>query len=541
MSKLFVRSFLVLTLLFGMVFAVGTAVLYHYHCPLIWALGLAVIVVTLQYILSPYIIDWIYHINWTPPRMLAPEFAEFLEGVCKKRGIAVPRFGIIEDGNPNAFTYGHVPSNARLVVTRGLLQMLDREEYEAVIAHEIGHIRHYDFIVMTFASLAPLMLYMLYRWTRDRRDGIFAVSIGAYVAYIVSQYIVLFLSRVREFYADEHAANIVSNPNSLSTALVKIAYGLARINQQPDDDGDQKKNKQPALNKSQLMGSLGVCSFGSAVPMALYSTNAAGQFAPDHMVRAMQWDLWNPWAKFFELNSTHPLVAQRVRAASRIAMRRNQQPAFPLTSEPRESCWPTFLMDLLFLALPWIGVALGLLFAYGRGFSGADANPFGWFVSSLKLVFLFGGIGWLIRLSFSYGGSFKKSTVVELVGDVDVSHIRSIPVELEGEVIGRGVPGLFWSKDLVMQDESGFVTLIYRQPLGFLETLFGIFGAEWLIGQKGKIRGWYRRGPIPYVELKEADFANGRSVRCYYYVFTWAMALLTTLVGAYMTFASMGH
>lgn len=540
---LFARSLLVLAFLFGMVFAVGAGVLYYYNFPLIWAVGFTVVIVLTQFVLGPYIIDWIYKISWYTPAALSPDFDTFLRELCKKRGIPVPRFGIIEDGNPNAFTYGHVPGNARLVVTRGLMEMLTKEEYEAVVAHEIGHITHYDFVVMTVAALAPALLYMLYRWMgHQRRGGLPAlfVAIGAFICYFISQYIVLFLSRIREYYADEHAATSVADPNAIATALVKIGYGLARI-QDPGQQQAQaqgKKRSQPLFNKSQMMGSLGICNFSSATPMALYSTTATGQFSMDHMLKAMQWDLWNPWARWFELQSTHPLIARRIRSISWTAKRLNQNPVFPMTTPPKEVPWSSFGMDLMFLSLPWVGVMLGILFGFGHDIHSPGAIlQSESFLSRWALVPLLGGIGGLIRLAYSYGKEFRHSTVVDLVGELDVSHIRCIPVELEGEIIGRGVPGLFWSKDLVLQDETGFITLIYRQPLGILDTLFGLFRAEHLVGKKGTIRGWYRRGPAPYLELSSARFTDGDSTTCYYPTMMWASTIIITVVGILLYFA----
>lgn len=539
---LFARSLLVLALLFGMVFAVGVAVLYHYEFPVSWAIGFTVAIVLLQFALGPYIIDWIYKINWYPPAALSPEFETFITELCKKRRIPVPRFGIIEDGNPNAFTYGHVPGNARLVVTRGLMEMLTKDEYEAVVAHEIGHITHYDFVVMTVASLAPALLYILYRWSfHQRRAHFLPVAIGAFLCYYVSQYIVLFLSRIREYYADEHASTSVADSNSIATALVKIGYGLARVQdpgQQQQAAQGQKKQSQPLFNKSQMMGSLGICNFSSATPMALYSTTATGQFSMDQMLKAMQWDLWNPWARWFELHSTHPLIARRIRATSWTAKKLGQQPTFPMTTPPKEIPWSTFAMDLAFLAMPWAGVVLGILFGLGHEYRapGSILQSEAFF-SRWALIPMLGGIGWLIRLAYSYGKEFRHSTVADLVGELEVSHIRCIPVELDGEIIGRGVPGLFWSKDLVLQDESGFITLIYRQPLGFIDTLFGMFRAEHLVGKKGRIKGWYRRGPAPYIELSRASFHDGDSTTCYYPSYLWVGAVLTTVAGILLYFA----
>lgn len=542
MGKLMIRSVMVLALLFGMVFAVGAGVLYYYDFPVIFALIWAVGIVTLQFLLGPYIIDWIYKIQWILPEEISPQFGEFFRGLCAKRGIPVPKFGIIEDGNPNAFTYGHTPKDARVVVTRGIQQMLTEEEFNAVVAHEIGHITHYDFIVMTFASLAPMLLWLLFRWSRGGRKNegaAVAVAIGAYVAYVVSQYIVLFLSRVREYFADEHAAESVTSASAISTALIKIAYGLAKIPQEQIKTKD-KKAKQPLFNRAQMIGSLGICSFSSGSSMAMTSTTLTGQYSRDRMVAAMQWDLLNPWAKFYELQSTHPLVARRALAASKIARRLGQPSLFQESPAPTRSYWAEFMNDLLFVSLPYYG----LIFAVGMlawNWLHPVSIPMGGYEGHLdKLMANIGlarygillmGIGLLVRLSRTFAGNYRKATVVDLVGEVNVSHIHCIPVEVEGQIIGRGVPGLFWSKDLVMQDDTGFMTLVYRQPLGILETLFGAFKADQFVGKKGKFRGWYRRGPSPYLELKDATFETGERFTCRRYEFVWGMAAFLTLLG----------
>jgi len=544
MGKLFFRSLLVLALLFGMVLAVGTAVLYHYDCPVIYAVIFATVLVTLQYIAGPYLIDWIYKVRWTTPQEISPEFTQFLTELCRSRNVPMPRFGIIEDGNPNAFTYGHVPKDARVVVTRGLIQMLTPEELNAVVAHEVGHIKHYDFIIMSLAALATLILYYMYVWTRGRRGNAALIGLGAYVAYLISQYVVLFLSRIREYFADEHAVFATNNANAMSRALIKIAYGLARI---PQEELDASGNKKRVMSKSQMVGSLGICSFSSAASMAINSTDVTGCFSVDKYVKAMQWDLWNPWAVFFELHSTHPLIAKRVRAASRMALSMRQQPELPAVPAPTESYMPLFWKDLLYISLPWLGVIAGVVITsmsgsaqtsyYAARMSGHYTNFFIWILGAYKLALLLGGIGWLVRLAFSYNSDFKTSTVEEAVGQMQVSHIRPIPIELEGQVIGRGIPGLFWSKDLVIQDQTGFITLVYKQPLGILEFLFGLLKADALVGKRGKFQGWYRRGPSPYIELKEAQFEDGTKTKCAYRTYLWILAGIVTAIGAYLVIA----
>lgn len=540
MSKLFARSLLVLFLLFGLLFAVGTTVLYYYNMPLIWGIGFAIFITGLQYALGPWLIEMILKIRWISPQEISPEFAEFYTDTCGKRGLKTPRFGIIEDGNPNAFTYGHTKWNARVVVTRGLVEMLDPEELNAVVAHELGHVRHNDFIVMTVASVVPMILYMIYTMTRHRkRDAgpVVVVAISSYAAYIISQYIVLLLSRVREYFADEEAAYTAPNANSISTALIKIAYGLARISRE-DKSGDKEADKRAkqSADQGKLVGTLGISNLAAAQAVTLGGTTTSGEFSPELMIRAMQWDLRNPWAIFFELQSTHPLVARRVRAASEIASRRNQTPLFAHNPVQTDSYWDAFAKDILFALLPWFGVAAGLAFSWGDVSSnvphGISSLFFG--APNFKFALFLGGLGWMGRLAYSYKREFTKANIADLIGEVEVSHINCIPVELEGKVIGRGIPGLFWSKDLVMQDSTGFITLIYRQPLSILETLFGLIKAEKLVDQQVTVRGWYRRGPIPYLELKEAIFESGDRARCHYQSFLWAMAIIATLVGGFL-------
>ena len=114
---------------------------------------------------------------------------------CRDAGVPLVRLGIVDDGTPNAFTFGHVRRDARMWVSRGLLERLDRDELDAVVAHEVGHIRHWDFAFMTVAAVIPIALYSIFLATSDARDEGQSVAIAAYAAYLVSQVFMLALSR----------------------------------------------------------------------------------------------------------------------------------------------------------------------------------------------------------------------------------------------------------------------------------------------------------------------------------------------------------
>lgn len=524
MFNLFFRSMMVLALLFGLLFAVGMAVVFYFGLPWGFAAFIALAVVFLQYLLGPWIIELIYKIQWKEMKALDPSLAEFVENVCAAKRIPLPRFGVIEDGNPNAFTFGHYPGDARLVVTSGLLRKLNQAEVQAVVAHELGHIAHWDFVVMTVAAVVPLLLYVLYMSarmaSRSRRRGksagaVALVAVLSYIAYIVSHYIVLLLSRVREYYADQFSAEVTANPEALSTALVKVAYGLAS-----GSKGERKDDTRMVAARA-----LGIFDPKSAQTLALAGA-ASGTITAETMASAMKWDLWNPWAGLYELSSSHPLPAKRIRALERHVEAMGRLPRFNFRLEKPESYWDEFLVDLFMNYLPLlgflVGVALAIILVLSVGAYGA----------ALGALLLPPCFAWLLKRWFSYHHDFRQErTVRSLVDEVKVSAVRSIPCTIEGEIIGRGVPGLFYSEDLVLRDDTGFIVVDYRQPLRIFELLFGLLKAEQLIGQRGKVMGWYRRAPRPYLEMRKLVLENGKTITSYLYPLQQAIAYLGLLLG----------
>lgn len=360
-----------------------------------------------------------------------------------------------------------------------------------------------------------------------------AVAVASYAAYIVSQYIVLFLSRIREYYADQYSSQVTGNANALSSALVAISYGLAKAREPEVVEADSKKKKTPAYNPAGAMTSMGFFNPGGASQFAMTASDSSGNFSPENMRRAMQWDIVNPWAKWFELNSTHPLTAKRIAEIEKSAIPGVQSSAYRTEADVSTNCVSEFLQDVGIALLPYLGAGIGLVMGLQQsrgGFPDVGLYPV------IGYTLLFGGIGSLIRTIFSYRSEFKPAQIVALVGETSVSHIRPIPCEITGTIIGRGEPGAFWSSDLVLQDDNGFITLIYRQPLSFLQFLFGCLAAHRFVNQKATVRGWFRRGPGPYFEMKEATFEGGEKITCYYYHFVLGLAAVMSIVGLLIAF-----
>lgn len=542
---LLIKSLTTLTILFGLVFVIGAAALYYMEAPVWLAVLFALAIGLGQYAISPYILQWVMKIRWVPLAQIDPTQHKYLQSLCQQYSIPVPRFGIIEDGNPNAFTFGHYPGNARLVVTRGLLDVCDEQEVRGVIAHEMGHIAHWDFVVMTIAATVPLVLYMIYRFGivagrgRNRNGGaVVLVAVGALIAYIISQYIVLGLSRLREYYADQFAARATGNANALSSALVKIAYGLARVaKEDPDAESTTGQISAAAAGGLRMLGIFDG-KFGASMALASASgySAASGSYSADAVSAAMRWDLWNPWALICELSSSHPLPAKRIGALSRQASAQGHKPLYAVPERAPRSYWGQFAVDMAYNCLPLLGAIVGLLLVAAMGVS---ARPEMWapWVGGMVLGV---GVGMLLKLRFSHPlGRFARAKVSELVPHVEVSRIRCVPALLQGKIIGRGIPGLYWSEDLVIQDDTGLMTMDYRQPLRALEFLFGLFRAERFIGQAVTVEGWYRRFPIPYLEIYKVYLPDGEVHTSHNRSVSRLVGIAVALVGLLLVVAGM--
>jgi len=146
----------------------------------------------------------------------------------------------------------------------------------------------------------------------------------------------------------------------------------------------------------------------------------------------------------------------------------------------------------------------------------------------------FFGFAYLGKIFFSYKFSyFPEMNVASLLKKIKVSAVRPVPCTIEGTIIGRGVPGLIWSEDFVLQDNSGIVFLDYRQPLAIWNWLFGLLRAKQYQGKRVKVVGWYRRSPVPYIEIKSFETDSGKS-SCYVFKVKIGVALIIVGLGLFL-------
>ena len=235
-----IRLGLSILLLFAVIYAllavIATAT--GVGTPIVYAL-LAFVLVGIQFFIGPKIVEWTMHIRYVS-ELEAPELHRIVSELALKAGIPKPRVGISEVQLPNAFAFGTSKRNARVCVTRRLLEMLSRDELEGVLGHELSHIKHRDMAVITALSVIPMICYFIYvsffwsgllgRGGRDREGTLpmMAIAILAFVVYLISNLIVLYASRIREYYADAGSVELTGKPQGLASALYKIIYGSAR-------------------------------------------------------------------------------------------------------------------------------------------------------------------------------------------------------------------------------------------------------------------------------------------------------------------------
>ncbi len=366
-ARLYVRSFWILTLLWGLVFVLGMVLAYlisiagvippgSEYLIILLPVLFAFFILGLQFLISPWIMDitisWVYKATKYQVDELPTHIRDFLYQQMELHNFSLKYFIIIHDNNPNAFTYGHTKKRARMAITEGILNYLTEEEQLAVVAHEAGHIIHRDFIWMTIAAAVPLICYSFFQglWTFARISSIrsrgddsakvgavaMVVAVGAFIAYYISHIFVLLLSRVREYYADSFSAEATGDPGALSRALVKIAYGMvkeeaATSERMRDENLSPTARKQASKQNAFMTGmrSLGIFDVTGAKNLAMSTYGRGMELNEDTVAKAAQWDLSNPWGRFLELFSTHPLPAKRILALNKMQEERGIHAEIP--------------------------------------------------------------------------------------------------------------------------------------------------------------------------------------------------------------------
>jgi heat shock protein HtpX len=317
MNALKLRFSMVATLaaIFGLTTLVFSAVLLWVGYFNLITVGVLVVVLNVgQWLLSPYLVGAIYRVKEMKTDE-NPELHQMVADLSKKSGISTPKLMLSRMPMPNAFAYGSPLSGSRVAVTEGLIKHLEVGEVEAVIGHELGHLKHRDVQVMMVVSFLPALFYyigysmmlsgMFGGGRRDSGGGNNALFGIAFMAFSwVLTLFTLYLSRLREYYADRHSASVVENgAEKLSTGLVTIVEESKRSGKLTRE---QAKNN--SAFKALFISDPDRANLDSA---ELHSNNFTNK--RDLLKQTLSRPITGS-DKFAEIFSTHPNIIKRLRA-----------------------------------------------------------------------------------------------------------------------------------------------------------------------------------------------------------------------------------
>lgn len=286
-------------------------------------LGIFIVVINVaQWLFSPYLVGVMYKVRELPENE-NPQLHQTVKNLSQKSGIAKPKLMLAQIPLPNAFAYGSPLTGNRVAVTSGLLKSLDDGEVEAVIGHELGHLKHRDVQVMMVVSFLPALFYYIgYSLMLSgmfgggrRNDNNNGALIGIFFmafSWILTLF-TLYLSRLREYYADRHSVSVVDN------GAEKLSTGLARIVHNSKTVTAQQKKSQP---RNQPNNSAFKALFISDPDRASVDSAALNGFnseSKNDLINEILSKEPTFADRLLETFSTHPNIVKRLRALQELS------------------------------------------------------------------------------------------------------------------------------------------------------------------------------------------------------------------------------
>jgi heat shock protein HtpX len=298
------------------------AILYFLQLDLIMGLlvglGATALFILFQYLVGPAIVAATARLHYLKPGE-NPWLESTVKELADKSGLPMPRVATVPNNTPNAFTFGRSQKGATLALHEGLLNNLNEDEVKGVIAHELGHIKHKDYIVMTVLSALPLIAYIVaqtalragmissYSGGRNKENnaGVALIAIGviSFAVYFITFLSVMRLSRLREHYADAYSAYVTGSPRSLESGLAKITYGLS-ISPKPPEGARAFYIEDPALAKQEIRLIMD--------KKQDYDLDHDGVLDERELELAMEKESKSTWNQLNTLFATHPPTFKRI-------------------------------------------------------------------------------------------------------------------------------------------------------------------------------------------------------------------------------------
>lgn len=317
---------IVLTIIVFSIFAFGLGLIVNYFLPVLSYLDLLIVAlifslgfVFLEYLIGPLVVRASLRGRFRP---LNPGENRWLEETVEKlaqhSGLKAPKLAVVQDPTPNAFTFGRTRNDATLAVHTGLLENLKEDEIAGVLGHELGHVAHKDYLVLTMLAAIPTLAYLvarisfesiwLTRGSRSKSGGsivavAIAVGVLSLLVYAIAQLLILGLSRLREHYADAYSAYLTKSPRSLISALAKITYGLS-VAPKRDATIGTFYIISPAMARQEIDDIMS--------KREKYDLDKDGMLDEAELEKAMEEESKSLHIRFAELYSTHPPTFKRI-------------------------------------------------------------------------------------------------------------------------------------------------------------------------------------------------------------------------------------
>lgn len=473
------------------------------------------------FIAFPWFLDlllkWVYRLEpFSIPRLAAdfPEAAKVIQKMTKQKKMPPPKLGLLPTSAPIIFVYGHLPRNARLILSEGLLEQLEDDELGVLIASQIAQIIHRDFVLMSAATAllqVPYTLYALCAQLCDRVEEklsnlptpprinakiwqalpfvvqcFFAVPVALfYTWYWLWRVVLLWVSRQRHFYSDRLAAEYMGNPNGLTRALLKSTMGIAQ-------------NIEFRQHTSYLLE-----SFDLLMPVGYRQSISLGSIPlKTPFAEVLAWECTNPYRHWLALSNSHPLLGDRIYLLNRYGNYWQLSPEIDLpTVVPPARTFKEKLIEAKnsYKALPILQSAVLAAIFFGLAIRGIFWLA-GFLNDYVLSIWISGsGVIWLYNANNAFIvrgcilGAFSLSIIAWINGyfpDIRITPTRNEPrlqdllansksvpprslgIRISGKLIGRTGISNWLIQDLILQTDSGDIKLHFFTKLGPIGNLF---------------------------------------------------------------------
>jgi Zn-dependent protease with chaperone function len=467
--------------------------------------------------------------------------------------------GLLPTNTPVALTYGNLPKTARIVVSEGLLAQLADDEIATLFAGQVGHIVHWDFVLMSLGVLVLQVPYTIYwqvaQWGEQLETKFSSsrlilrlltgltglIASISYGIYWLLRLPLLWFSRARVYYSDRLAVETTGNPNGMTRALLKTALGIT-------EDIETLGKTSGLLESFDLLLPVG---YQQAIPLSRYSSQASFE-------KLLNWDCTNRYRDWLIVSASHPLIGERLAMLARCAQfwKLETELDLPSLTPPiRTNAARLSKLGNSHKALPLLqscllfGLVLGLIL---RGLLWL-IGKIGDVLNIWQLIWMYNATPFLnacILVAFSlsvflwingYFPDIKPSTVQTEpdLGDLFANPATlppdSQPVQITGKLLGRRNLLNWLAQDLILQTPTGLVKLHFFSFLGPFGNVLPLpIRPSNLIEQQVTVSGWFRRGVTPWIDIESLRSQSGRVARANYPIWVTLLALAAAVLGAYL-------